>query len=168
MYQAEVHFLKWAKEKLKDKAWCNSQRLRKYTFGMLIQEIFGRPYDPKIDGGRLSTAHMFAHYCSRVTKCYWDWKKEITRKTPGYCISIARLKEVKPYSLRLQAEQIMEQGIVPTRYNVKFKKDLEPGHAHNYKREAVMKAKREKGKEIYERTKKKQRKSYNKSTKESN
>lgn len=150
LYEAEVAFRKWMKVKLQDEDWCKTNWMRKYRYGQLIQEIFGRPYNPKIDGGRLTTTRMFAHYCSTVTKSYQDRRTGKKHNSACYNISVSRCRKIGPYGIRLQAEELMKNGTLPTRYNVRIKKSLKKGEARNWKTSEHLLDKQERGRKAYE------------------
>lgn len=150
LYQFEIALRKWLEIKCKDEAWCHNTRARQYTYGMIVEEIFGRPYDVKIDCGHVVVSQMISHYCSRVTKYYYlpegNYK---TKNTTCYHLSPKRYREVKPFGLRLQAELLMQQGIMPTDKNVVRKKPLKKGCARNPRTQANIDKRSKKAKETY-------------------
>lgn len=128
LYQAEVAFRKWMKKKCEDEKWCRSYMSKRYTYSMLIEEIFGRPYDKNIDNSFVAS-RMFAYYCSQVKKCFYDWKTGKTKTKTCYCLSVAEFKNKKPFCLRLQEEYVLKEGKIPSKRNVFLRKALKPGQA---------------------------------------
>ena len=118
---------------------------------MLVKEVLNRDYDAKLDGGRLSTTKMISYYCSTVQKGASINMKSVKHNV--YVISSKRLKEMKPFSMRLQAEELREQGIIPNEHNVrdKSKYTLQAGHSRYPSTEKAMAKRREIGRKNYER-----------------
>lgn len=130
IYKIEKDFLKWYAEKVKDSAWRRSRQARRYTCKMLIEEIYEREYDNKLDT-KYSWIYrkVFGHYSNKITQSYWDPTTNKTKSKTAYTLSPNRL-DVQPYSLRLRAERIIERGDKPDVYNMRnATKELQIGHA---------------------------------------
>lgn len=158
LYQVEKAFLKWVEQKAKDRYWSTHYKERTYTYGMLIEEIFGRKYDVHIDGGKgLSVSRMFAHYSSRTYNHFTD---PITKKSKnwqtGYLISPTRWKNERPWSIRLQVEQLQAQGIYPTKDDIIRHRPLKKGTARNSETNKKIQERVKRGKKAWQERNKKQ------------
>lgn len=128
--------------------WHNQARRRRYTFSMLFEMMFGRPYDQKKDARMVvPLTRVMAYYSSRIQKTGYVNGK--WRDKTSYTISPKRLKR-PPYSLRLRMEWLAEQGLVPNGKNMQLPKDnLRPGHARNKRTDANMQRRSEEAKRRY-------------------
>lgn len=150
LYQCEKAFLKWVKEKAKDEKWCKTTWMRRYKYSMLIREIFGRDYDRQIDRRILQTSQMFSHYSSRTYNNWYDAETGKTSNQNSYLISPSRWEKVRPWSIKLQVEQLHEQGIQPTRENTGLSKPLKIGSARYDATKAKIKKRQDRGRKAYE------------------
>lgn len=118
-------------------SWRTQIKKRKYTYSMIIERLYNRPYDSKIDSGNGKQAsRILAYYSSKIQKQGFIDGKHYSKHV--YTLSPTRVKR-QPYSLRLRLEWLQEQGKLPTYLNMKLPKDdLTPGHARNKRTNANM------------------------------
>jgi len=148
LYEAEKALRKWIALCSKNSKWRGQQKYRRYTFKMLYEEIFGKPYTQAETAPYMPRlVKLFSYYSSRIQKA-GSINNKMYSKTI-YCISPARL-EKPPYSLRLRIEWFAERGEVPNNWNMKLPKDsLKAGHARLPLTEANMERRREEGRRRY-------------------
>lgn len=152
LYDAEVALRKWFDIKMKDENWKKNRFARRYKCSMLIEEIFGRPYDQKIDGKyTMMYARLFGHYSSRVTKTYWNPKTQKTQSLSAYHISLDRIKKAQAYSIKLRVEDLIAKGEIPNVYNTRPAKEIETGHCRRKLTRERQDRRIQKSKEAYER-----------------
>jgi len=150
LYEVEKQLLKWFEIKMADKNWRENKYVRRYTCSMLIKELFGREYDRDIDSKYTAYyARIFSHYCSRVSKTYWDKNTNTCKNKNCYHFSPARIKKEKPYSIRLRVEVYAKEGILPTYRNCKVYKTMTKGHARSNKVQKRMDERSKRAKESY-------------------
>lgn len=147
-YEMDCLVRKWIEESSKSPTWKNSYKNRRYTMSMVIEQIYGRPYDQAEDQKRvLKLSRILAYYSTRVQNG-GSIKGKMYSKTI-YTISPSRFRKA-PYSLRLRLEWLAERGEVPTHRNMALPKDdLKPGHARNPRTERNMEKRREQAKQRY-------------------
>ena len=152
LYEAEIALRKWFKKKMQDENWVKNRFARRYKCSMLIEEIFGRPYDQKIDSkNTMIYSRLFAHYSSKVSKFYWNPKTQKTESLTAYNISIQRINKAKAYSIRLRVEDLIAEGKVPTVYNTRPVLETKPGFVRKKLSRENTEKRSKKMKEIYER-----------------
>jgi hypothetical protein len=142
LYEIDVLVRKWIAKCMEDGKWARSYRMRRYTFSMAFEQIYGRKYDQSKDAGIINRmSRVLAYYSSKIQKGGFINGKQKSKTI--YTISPRRLKR-PPYSLRLRLEWLGEQGDIPTPFNMRLPKDnLGPGHARNPRTEANMERRRE-------------------------
>lgn len=149
-YEFDCNIRAWIEANMETDKWkIKNPYWRRYTFGMVWEEIYGRPYDSKTDSKRAYRfSKILAHYSSKIAKSGSVRGKQ--RSKSIYTFSPKRFKKVRPYSLKLQLELLEKEGKVPTWRNLKLPKDnLTAGHARNPRTEANMRRRREEGRRIY-------------------
>lgn len=106
--------------------WKSHYMARRYTYSMIIERLYGRPYNPKTDQKNLNAAcRILAYYSSRIQKGGMINGKNYSKTV--YTLSPHRLRK-PPYSLRLRLEWLQDQGILPNSSNMRLPKDnLKPG-----------------------------------------
>lgn len=106
--------------------WYRHYMERRYTYSMIIERLYGRPYDQKVDQKNLNAAcRILAYYSSRIQKGGIINGKNYSKTI--YTLS-PKIKDKPPYSLRLRLEWLTERGIIPSSKNMKLPKDnLRPG-----------------------------------------
>ena len=137
IYEADKLTREWLAALCKDKKWCRTQKMRKYSFRQIFEQLHGRPYNGKSDA-KLTNAYakVFSYYSSRVHKHGTDHTGKQSSNAL-YVISPRRLSS-PPYSLKLRLEWMAEQGIVPTHRNMKLPVDMPQGTARNPRTAANM------------------------------
>lgn len=148
VYEVDSAVRNWIKICSENKEWKRSYRKRRYTMGMVIEQIYGRKWDYKKDAKHSHIfAKVLAYYSSKIQKEAYISGKKVTRTV--YTIAPSRLKK-PPYSLRLRLEWLAERGEVPDAYNMKLPKDdLGKGHARNPKTDANMARRRKEARDRY-------------------
>lgn len=142
VYILEKQFREWFRWKLEnDERFVKNWRARVYQYKNIITEVLGREYDQKIDQKYdYVGTRVIANYCDRLTKSVWsDEKKKWINKT-GYHLSISRFKKARPFSLRVQEEELLEKGEIPDSENVKLVNvSIQEKYNNNKKRPAYKK-----------------------------
>ena len=144
IYDADKRMRAWLTEMCENEQWMKNYRARRYQYKQLFRILYGREYDTKRDAKTTyKLQRVFAYYSSSIkTTSKNDEGK--WRNKPGYIISPKRFKNNPPYSLRLRFEELIEQGVMPSSYNMKVPKDnLSTGHARNTNTDARMEQRRE-------------------------
>lgn len=106
LYRIEKQIRKWFDIKLQDEKWIRSRGARTYTCRMVVEEAFGRPYDLKLDSkyGAIY-AKILSHYAITIHKGHWDRERQKYRSgKKSYVLSVPRIRNVRPYSIRLRLE----------------------------------------------------------------
>lgn len=153
VYELDSLVRKFLESKLDDKQWTGqgSHFYRKYTCGLMFEQIYGHPcklddHDERVRLQRLSK--VLAYYSTRIQKNGSIRGKNYSKSI--YTLSLQRYKKVPPYSLRLRVEWLAEQGKLPTWHNMKLPKDdLKAGHARNPRTNENMRRRRERAREEY-------------------
>lgn len=147
LYEADKLVREWIALMKQNKKWCNTTKMRRYTFKMIFEQLYGREYDQKTDAKWINIySKVLTWYSSRVLKGTSINGKN-TSKTV-YVISPTRLKN-PPYSLKLRLEWLAEQGKIPTNKNMRLPKDMPVGTARNKKTAENMERRRQLGRERY-------------------
>jgi len=148
IYETDKLIRDWISIMRKNSRWCSNVYRRKYTMSMIFEQIYGRPYDQKIDAKKTNKMQkVLAYYSTRVQTGGSIDRKKYTKTI--YTISPKRVDK-PPYSLRLRVEWLAEQGKIPTYQNMRMPKDdLEPGHARNPRTDKNMQRRREQARKIY-------------------
>ena len=148
VYEVDCLIRGWVEACSKNSEWARSYKKRRYTMGMVIEQVYGRKWDASVDSKKTSIfKKVLSYYSSRIQKETYIKGKKV-RKTV-YTISPGRLKK-PPYSLRLRLEWLAERGEIPSVWNMKLPEDdLTPGHARNPKTDANMARRRRKAQDIY-------------------
>lgn len=148
VYELDNLIRNWIETCSKNAVWAKSYKKRRYTMGMVCEQIYGRKWDPKIDAKHSHIfAKILAYYSSKIQKEAYISGKKTTSTI--YTIAPSRLKK-PPYSLRLRLEWLAEKGEVPTAWNMKLPEDdLKKGHARNPKTDRNMERRREEARAKY-------------------
>ena len=148
VYEIDCLIRKWIELCSHNVKWARAAKYRKYTIGMVVEQIYGRKWDQSKDGSRTYLySRIIAYYSSRIQKEAYIAGKRV--KKTVYTISPARLSK-PPYSLRLRLEWLAERGEVPNAWNMKLPEDdLKKGHARNPKTDANMERRRREAKDKY-------------------
>lgn len=152
LYEVESLFLKWAKAMLDDRRFVQGNpKYRKYTCGMLFERLYGHKYDMRDPDDAVRMRRMprvLGHYSSRIQKEGTVLGKKMTKTI--YTLSVKRIRNQRPFSLRLREEWLAGQGKVPTWKSMRpVKKELGVGQARNPKTQANMERRRQRAKEAY-------------------
>jgi len=149
IYEIDSLVRQWIEALCQNKKWVRTIRLRRYTMRMIIEQIYGRPYDQSIDKKRTQPmSRVLAYYSSRIQRGGDIHGKHYSKTI--YTISPKIFHQKPPYSLKLRLEWLAEKGEIPTVYNMRMPKDdLKPGHARNPKTDANMERRREEGRARY-------------------
>lgn len=152
LYEVETLFLEWAERMMQEpKFRQNNPVYRRYTCGMVFEQLYGRKYDVHNSDDHVSMRRLpkiMSYYSSKIQKEGSIRGKKVTRTI--YTLSIRRIKTLPPFSLKLREEWLAKRGEVPTWSNMKPSKDrLKPGHARNPRTDENMARRRERAREIY-------------------
>lgn len=147
-YEMDSMIREWIATMCKVPSWKRSYRNRRYTMSMVIEQVYGRPYDQAKDQKRvMRLSRILAYYSTRVQNGGSINGKSYAKTI--YTISPNRLNK-PPYSLKLRLEWLAERGEVPTHRNMALPKDdLKPGHARNPRTEKNMEKRREQARQRY-------------------
>ena len=149
VYECDSLMRQFLESKQGDGKWARTSKLRRFTFGLMFEVLFGRKYDPSIDFKYINKlSKVMAYYSSRIQKEGMIRGKRYGK--PVYTLSPKRYNSVPPYSLRLRLEWLEEQGILPTWQNMRAPSDsLKPGHARNPRTDENMERRREQARQRY-------------------
>ena len=152
LYQFEKAFRDWAIPMCDTEPWkMKKPKYRKYTMSQVMQACLGRPYNSKTDRQHMNTMKaVLTYYSSRVQNSYYSNEKKKTISKTAYSLSVQRIKQRPPYSLKLRLEWLAEQGLTPNYQNVlPYKETLTAGHARNKRTNANMEKRSELMRERY-------------------
>lgn len=153
LYEIEALLRKFMESKKADPEWRRDRRgrLRRYTCGMMFEQLYGRPADQKSEEDRTKLRRMpkvMAYYSSKIQKS-GSIRGKFTTCTI-YTLSPKRFNMKPPYNLKLRIEWLSKQGKLPCWQNMRLPKDdLQAGQARNPKTNENMRRRRERGRELY-------------------
>lgn len=147
IYEMEQDVRAWIQMMSLYKDWRNRPWERKYTAGMLFEEIWGEKFNQKKHAKKMRKAvKLFKWYSSKIQKVYEKNGKK--KNKPAYTISYKRAKG-KPYGLRLRCEWMIENGMTIDSRQFEIEPDLKPGEARNPRTMANMAARTQAGRDRY-------------------
>lgn len=148
VYDFDSRLRKFMEKMANEKSWKSVAKNRRYTYSMLIERLYGRKYDHKVDGRTAAVgSRIVAYYSSKIQKSGNINGKKYSKNI--YTLSPKRIS-MPPYSLKLRMEWLDEKGELPSYNNMKLPNDnLKAGHARLARTEANMERRREDARRRY-------------------
>lgn len=140
LYNWECLIREWILKHAENHQWATYARNRRYTMKMVIEEITGREYtQAEFAKDTPFIRRLLEYYSTKVQREGVINGKKYTKTI--YTVSQKRVKNQKPFSLRLRLEQFKQQGVLPTPSNMKVPSVAalcKPGTAKNPRTQATM------------------------------
>lgn len=153
LYEVESLFRKFMDDKAYSEEWMNDKRgyWRRYTCGMMFEQLYGRKVDIKDHTDQLRLRRLvkiLSYFSTRIQKEGSIRGKKLTKSI--YTISPRLYKTKPPYCLKIRLQWLQKKGELPCWQNMKLPKDdLKPGQARNKKTNENMRIRRERARELY-------------------
>lgn len=151
IYQCDKLVRAWIEDMSHNTEWKKKPKLRKYTFGMLFEMIYGRKYNVKEDAKySRKLVKIFSYYSTKIQKHYYNPETKKTKSEKACYTIMTNINKKPPYSIKLRVEWLQENNMNLSARTLKLPKDdLIPGHARNPKTEQNMEKRRELARKRY-------------------
>lgn len=151
LHDWEYRIRKWILKHAENRKWASYARNRRYTMKMVIEEITGKEFVQSDYAKDFAIIKKILEYYSTKVSTGGSINGKHYSKTI-YTVSQRRVKNQKPFSLKLRLEQFREQGIIPTSSNMRVPSPsalCKPGSAKNPRTQATIEKRRAIAREKY-------------------